>query len=240
MTRLTIFLAAGAATIAAAVPATAQTPYPYPQQGYPAQGYPQQGYPAQGYPQQGYPQGQYYPPQDQNVVGQMIGQLLGNRYNTSDRYAVERCATAAIAQANAQFPGNRYGQGYQDRRDGDDRNDQYRDDRDGQYGDANRGYGNSDRGYNRTRMMRVTAITQVQRQRGGLRVSGLLDSRGGRRGQPYGQAYGYQGQGYPNQGYPNQAYAAQGDLTFRCNVDYRGAVTNVRIGRNQSADNRGY
>ena len=27
---------------------------------------------------------------------------------------------------------------------------------------------------------------------------------------------------------------AQGDLTFRCNVDYRGAVTNIRIGRNEA------
>ena len=70
-----------------------------------------------------------------------------------------------------------------------------------------------------------------------------LDSRGGYQayGQPpYGNAYGYQGQGYQGQGYQDPRYAAQGDLTFRCNVDYRGAVTNVRIRRNQSAYNRGY
>ena len=35
-------------------------------------------------------------------------------------------------------------------------------------------------------------------------------------------------------------YAAEGDLMFRCNVDYRGAVTNVRISRNRAAYNRGY
>jgi hypothetical protein len=39
------------------------------------------------------------------------------------------------------------------------------------------------------------------------------------RGQAYGQPYG----GYAN-----------GDLTFRCNVDYRGYVSNVRIRRNES------
>ena len=31
--------------------------------------------------------------------------------------------------------------------------------------------------------------------------------------------------------YQNRNYAA-GDVSFRCNVDYRGAVTNIRIGRN--------
>jgi hypothetical protein len=34
--------------------------------------------------------------------------------------------------------------------------------------------------------------------------------------------------------YQNQGYAGQGDVSFRCNVDYRGAVTNIRIGRNDS------
>jgi hypothetical protein len=49
----------------------------------------------------------------------------------------------------------------------------------------------------------------------------MLGSGGNYRGGQYGNAYGYR----------NQAYA-QGDVSFRCNVDYRGAVTNVRIGRN--------
>lgn len=194
MTRVTILLAAGAATLAVAVPAAAQTAYPY-------------------YPQQTYPQGQYgNPQQGQDVISQMIGSLLGNRYQTNDRYAVERCATAAVNQASRQY-GNRYGQGY------------------GYQGQGN-GYGNQ--GYNPAMSMRVTAITQVERRgQNGLRVSGLLDSQGGYQAygqQPYGNAYGYQG----------QRYAAQGDLTFRCNVDYRGAVTNVRIRRNQTAYNRGY
>lgn len=196
MTRTTILLAAGAAGLAAvaAVPASAQTPYQYP------------------YPQQGYPQGQYYPPQgqyppSQNVIGQMIGQLLGNRYQANDRYAVERCATAAMAQANAQYRHSPYAQGYGDPR----------------------GYGYGYQGYNPAAGMRVTAITDVRRRNNSVRVSGLLDSRGGAY-PPYGNAYGYQGQGY----------AQQGDLTFRCNVDYRGAVSNIRINRNRAAYNRGY
>jgi hypothetical protein len=63
-------------------------------------------------------------------------------------------------------------------------------------------------------MMRVTAITDVQRRSGGLRVKGLIDT-------GYGGQYGYQDRRY-----------ARGDLTFRCNVDYRGYVTNVRLARN--------
>jgi hypothetical protein len=62
--------------------------------------------------------------------------------------------------------------------------------------------------------MRVTAITDVQRRSNGrVRVRGLLDT-GLYRAQPYGGGYG------------------RGDLDFRCDVDYRGYVTNVRIDRN--------
>ena len=202
MIRTTLLLAAGAAGLAAAVPATAQVPYqspytsPYAQPTYPPGYYPQQGYPQQG----------------QNGISQIIGQLLGNRYQTNDSVAIERCATAAMAQANAQYRRSPYAQGYGDPR----------------------GYGNP------AMSMRVTAITDVQRRNNGVRVSGLLDSRGGYQAygqQPYGNAYGYQGQG--QQGYQGQRYA-QGDLTFRCTVNYNGAVSGVRVGRNQTAYNRGY
>ena len=200
MTRMTILLAAGAATVAAAVPAAAQNPYPSP---YAQPAYPQ-GY---AYPQQGYA----YPNQAQPGVGQIISQLLGNRYQTNDRNAVERCATAAMTQASAQYGRNGYGQGY---------------------GYPNQGNGYGNQGYYPAQM-RVTAITDVKRRNNGVRVSGLLDSQYGAR-PPYGNAYGYQGQGQ------GQAYAAQGDLTFRCNVYYRGAVSNVRIGRNSAAYRRSY
>jgi hypothetical protein len=70
-------------------------------------------------------------------------------------------------------------------------------------------------GYNRgyAGAMRVTAITDVQRRNNGLRVTGLMSS-----GSQYGGQYAYQ----------NRGYGAQ-QLSFRCNVDYRGAVTNIRI-----------
>ena len=65
----------------------------------------------------------------------------------------------------------------------------------------------------------VTAITDVQRRNNGLRVTGLMSS-------------GYAANMAASTVSQNRNYA-QGDLSFRCNVDYRGAVTNVRIGRNE-------
>jgi hypothetical protein len=95
-----------------------------------------------------------------------------------------------------------------------------------QYGNGNGAYGNRygqqyGQGYNRYSALRVTAITDVQRRNNGLRVSGTMSSGGAYAGQ-YGNQNGYQN-GYQNRGYGG------GQLTFRCNVDYRGAVTGVRI-----------
>ena len=203
MRSFTMYLAAAAAIGGVSAPLAAQSPYPYaypqtyPQQTYPQQAYPQQGYPQPGYPQQAYPgYGGQYGYGGQGAVGQIIDQLLGNRYNVTDRTAVQRCASAAMTQAVSQYPPGAYGT----------------------YGQQ--GYGQRYRqAYNPGAMMRVTAITDVQRRNNGLRVSGLLDS--GAPLPPYGQAYGYQ----------NRGYAATGDLSFRCSVDYRGAVTNIRINR---------
>jgi hypothetical protein len=93
-----------------------------------------------------------------------------------------------------------------------------------QYGNGyDQGYGNSyNPGYNNA--MRVTSITDVQRRNNGLRVSGLMSS-------AYAGHYGNQ-VANQNFGY-SQGYAA-GQVSFRCNVDYRGQVTNVRIGRNNA------
>ena len=159
MTRITKYLAAAAALGALAAPAAAQYPYPQPYpQTYP--GYPQ-GYP--GYP--GYP-GQPY---GGTVVDQVIGSLLGNRYNVTDRTAISRCASAAMVQAQNQYRGYGYNQGYQ------------------------QGYGYQ-QGFAQP-AMRVTAITDVERRSNGLRVRGLIDSGFGGYGGGYGQ-YGYQNQAY--------------------------------------------
>lgn len=202
MTMFTRLLTAAAVIGGLAVPAAAQyqypapAPVPQPAPGQPGYGYypPQPGYGQPGYGQPGYGY------QDPNGLGAIIGQLLGNRYNVTDRTAVQQCASAAMRQAAAQYrPQNAYGQP--------------------PYGNA---YGyNNNRGYQQgyAPNMRVTAITNVERRNNGVRVSGLLDSRAGYA--PHAQAYGYQ----------NQGYAATGDLSFRCNVDYRGAVTNVRVRR---------
>jgi hypothetical protein len=190
-----------AATAGLAAPAAAQTYYP-PQQTYPQQTY-QQGYAVPGY-QQGYGQ--------QGGIAGIIGQLLGNRYQANDRTAITQCATAASAQAANQYRprGNAYGQPY------------------GGYPQGN-AYGQQQ--YNSPYMARVTAITNVERLRRGLRVTGMMDS-----------GMGYGAQGYPQQrvdqyGRPLNV-AATGDLTFRCNVDYNGQVTNVRINRNRSVYRR--
>ena len=209
----TLYLLSAAVAVGAmAVPASAQQPYPYPQQAYPQQSYPQQGYPdyPQGYPQQSYPQQGYGQPYGTNPVEQIINQLLGNRYNVSDRTAVSRCASAAIAQAEAQ-----YRSGYGQRG----------------YGGYNQPYANN--GYNNAySQMRVTAITNVQRRsNSNLRVTGLIST--GAYAAPYGDAYRYQ-----NQGYADPRYAQAADLSFRCNVDYRGAVSGVRISRTNAAYNR--
>ena len=172
--RIIQLLAAGAATIAVAVPAAAQSPY----YGYPQQAYPQQAYPQYQYPQQGYG----YPGQHgyggQNVISQMINQLLGNRYQVNDRTAVTQCATAAMSQASAQYRPRGYPQAY---------GQHY-----GQHYGQGYGYHGYNQGYNPA--MRVTAITDVRRQSRGLRVSGLMSSGMHAGYAPYGQAHGYHNQ----------------------------------------------
>src|SRR5690349_3212596 len=101
MHSFTRYLAVAAAIGGVSAPLAAQNPYPYgyQQPAYP-QAYPQQAYPyaqqAYGYGQQGYAQ---------NPDGQIIDQLLGNRYNVTDRQAVSQCASAAMTQAAAQYRG---------------------------------------------------------------------------------------------------------------------------------------
>ena len=128
--------------------------------------------------------------------------MLGTRNNSgNDRTAITRCASAAQAQAAAQYRTNGYTQGYP----------------------AYQGYA---QGYNNASAARVTGITKVERRSNGLRVSGTMSSGAYMRGN---QGYGYANPAYGAQGY-NPAYGqAASDLSFRCNVDYRGAVTGLRV-----------
>ena len=177
-----------------------------------AQGY---GYPQPSYPQPSYPQvPQPYPGQPGYGYGQQTSQQgysTGNPVTDiidsllGNRYNVtDRQAVRQCANAARTQAMQQYGGGYAN-----------------QYG--NNGYNNA---YRQPYVgnLRVNAITSVERRNNGLRVSGTMTSGGGYNGQ-YGSQYGNQ------YGYQNQAYA-QGDVSFRCNVDYRGAVTNIRIGRN--------
>ena len=89
---------------------------------------------------------------------------------------------------------------------------QYRPYGGGGYGPGS-GYGGY--GYGNQPQMRVTAITSVDRRSSGLRVRGLISS-----GVLYGERY------------PDRRAPQVGDLSFRCDVDYRGRVWGVRIDRN--------
>ena len=212
-------IAAATALGGIAAPAAAQY---YPQPGTPQQGgYPPQQAPYPGQqpaPYPGQPGYEYTQRQQQQQGHGYPQQGYGNRYAGNDRQAITQCASAASAQASRQY------------------RPQYQQ----PYGNAY-GYGQQQPGY-----ARVTAVTNVERRRNGLRVTGLLDSgmnpgaynqrdggygQGGYGGQP---GYGQQGYGQPGygqqQGYGQQAYA-QGDLSFRCNVDYQGRITNLRVGR---------
>jgi hypothetical protein len=225
----TLYLLAAASAVGAmAVPAAAQSSYPY--QNYPVQASPYaqpvpQPYPGQpgyGYaqPDYGYAQPGYAQPLGTNPVEQIINQLLGNRYNVSDRQAVSQCASAAMAQAAARYGVNGYAgsEGYAG------------------YAGAYRPGATGVPGYpGIATTMRVSAITDVQRRSGGMRVKGLIDSGVDYRGGYGGQAY--QGAGTGGQAYATR-YPSHNDLSFRCNLDNRGIVTSMRVERNTTTYRR--
>ena len=164
---------------------------------------------------------QYYPGYGQpNVLGQVINQVLGGGqgYGINSQVAVQRCAAAVEQRINYQY--NRYGGqgGY------------------GGYGGYNPGYNGY--AYNQS-TARVLGVTSVERRsNNGLRVRGVATARANQIG--YG-GYGQGGYGAPGGyspyggygGYPQQQQAAE--LTFKCNIDYRGYVTDVDLDRNRYA-----
>ena len=93
----------------------------------------------------------------------------------------------------------------------------------GQYGGYQQygqpyGYNNNGYAYGNAR---VLGITSVERRNSGLRVRGVATAGAGYNGQ-----YGY-----------NQ-YNQAGELTFKCNVDYRGRITDIDLDRNRYAYRR--
>jgi len=164
--------------------------------------YPQQypqGYPPQAYPQQ-YPQGYGQPGYGYNQG--TTGNPVTDVIDSllGNRYSVtDRQAVRQCANAARAQAAQQFGQNY---------GHQYA------YGGHNNAYGQQ--AYAGTNL-RVTSISEVQRRSDGLRVTGTLGSGAG-----YGSQYGYQN------GYQGQAYGAA-QLSFRCNVDYHGAVTGLRV-----------
>jgi hypothetical protein len=177
----------GLAALASAAPAAAQY-YP--------------GYPGYGY-------------QNNNVVGQVLGQILGyGRYPYGNygyqqyggqSMAVDQCARAVEARLNG-YRGGYYGYG----------NMPYGNPYGGQYGYNNR-YGGG----------RVLGITRVDRKSYGLKVRGVASS-------------GYQGyQGYGRPGYGSYGYNAGADLSWSCEVRYDGRIRDIDLKR-RTAYWRGY
>lgn len=84
-------------------------------------------------------------------------------------------------------------------------------------------------GYNN--FLRVTAITDVQRRSDKVRVRGMLgfDRRGDRDSDRYDRDDGRR---------DDDRWSRRGDIGFRCDVDYRGYVRNVRFDRDERRDYR--
>ncbi len=228
MTHSMKLVAIGLMAGSAAFPAASQyyPQPPYPQQGYPQQ-YPQRlsaaGLPAAispisadlsepGYPNQGYPYANQQPYSvTENAIVGIVNSLIGTRYPAGDRQAIQQCSWAAVqrAQAAGPAPYGGYGGGY-----------------------PGGGYPHPYSGYS-VAPIRLTAITNVEHRANSVRVRGLLDTGlYGVHAQGYGgQGYGGQGYGGGAYGYGNGPYNGGGDTAFRCDVDYRGAVFNVRLDR---------
>jgi len=175
---------------------------------------------AQYYPGYGYGNGG-------NVIGQVLNQVLGgsqygygNQYGVNSQAAVQRCAAAVEQKINRDYGyrSNAYGgySGY------------------GGYG----GYGGNN-GYAQQGSARVLGVTSVERRSSnGLRVRGVATANAyaSGYGNQYGGGYGGYG-GYSSYG----GYAPQqsGELSFKCNIDYRGYITDIDLDRN-SYSNYGY
>jgi len=153
-------------------------------------------------------------------IRDIVDRQLGARYGASDREAVARCATAALAQGAIMYGVNGYAgtEGYA-----------------GYVGAYRPGAAGIPGFPGVPATMRVSAITDVQRRADGMRVKGLIDSGVAYRGDDEGQAY----QGPGNGGEPYAiAHPSNNDLVFRCNLDTAGLVTSMHIERHTTTYRR--
>jgi hypothetical protein len=153
-------------------------------------------------------------------VRQIVDAHLGARYAATEREAVARCVTAALAEGAILYGVNGYAgtEGY------------------AAYVGAYRPGEVGMPGFpGIATTMRVSAITDVQRRSDGMRVKGLIDS-----GVHYQGSYG--GQAYQGAGAGGQPYATRhpsnDDLAFRCNLDTAGLVTSMHVERHTTTYRR--
>jgi hypothetical protein len=153
-------------------------------------------------------------------VQQVVDAQLGARYAATERQAVARCVTAALAQGAILYGVNGYAgtEGYA-----------------GYVGAYRPGAAGVPGFPGITATMRVSQITAVQRLSDGMRVKGLIDS-----GVDYKGGYG--GQAYQGPGGGGQPYATRhpsnNDLAFRCNLDNAGLVSSMRVERHTTTYRR--
>ena len=153
-------------------------------------------------------------------IRDIVDRQLGARYGASDREAVARCATAALAQGAILYGVNGYAgtEGYA-----------------AYVGPYRPGVSGVPGFPGVPATMRVSAITDVQRRADGMRVKGLIDSGVNYRG-------GYNGQAYQGPGSGGEPYAilhpSNNDLVFRCNLDEAGLVTSMHVERHTTTYRR--
>jgi hypothetical protein len=153
-------------------------------------------------------------------VREIVDKQLGARYGASDREAIARCVTAALAEGAILYGVNGYAgtDGYAG------------------YAGAYRPGAAGVPGFpGIATNMRVSAITDVQRRSDGMRVKGLIDS-----GVDYRGGYGgaaYQGEG--GGGEPDALrHPGNNDLVFRCNLDPAGLVSSLHVERHTTTYRR--
>ena len=177
---------------------------------------------------------QYYPGYggygQSGGIGQILDVILNaQRYGygyqgyANDRSQIDRCAIAVEQRINRDY-GYRYGSQYG-----------------APYGGYNAPYGGqygNQYGYNQYAQggAKVVGITRVERRSSSTtRVRGVATANvyANQYGNPYGGQYGGQ---YGNQyGYNNYGYAQAGELSFKCDIDYRGYIRDIDIDRNNNA-----
>jgi hypothetical protein len=154
------------------------------------------------------------------LIREIVDAQLGPRYAATERQAVARCATAALAQGAILYGVNGYAgtDGY------------------AAYAGAYRPGEAGVPGFpGIATTMKVSAITDVQRRSDGMRVKGLIDSGVDYRGGYSSQAY--QGAGVGGQPYANR-HPTNNDLAFRCNLDTDGLVTSMHVERHTTTYRR--